>query len=87
MFEVPRNNRVAKNLKTYNLRIDPTDYDIIQKTAEESGMPMNTLLQKIIEDFISNEQPTPVEQMTLEQIKSLPVKDRKAILKKLSAND
>jgi hypothetical protein len=87
VFKLPRNNRVAKEMKTYNLRIKPTDYEIIQQRAEENGIPMNTLLQRIIDDFIKDEKLTSVEQLTLEQIKSLPIKDQKAILKKLSNND
>lgn len=84
---MPRNNRVAKEVVKYSLRLDPEAYDRVKELAEEKGMAMNALLQKIIDDFTKDEKPTPVEQMTLEQIKSLPLKEQKAILKKLSAND
>lgn len=84
---MPRNKRVAKEVIKYSLRIDPESYSAVQKIAEEKGIAMNALLNKIIDDFTNNEKLTSVEQLTLEQIKSLPVKDQKAILKKLSAND
>jgi hypothetical protein len=84
---MPRNNRVAKDLKKYNLRIEPTDYEILQQTAEANGIPMNTLLQKIIADFTRDEKVTLKEQLILDEIKSLPLKKQKAIIKELSAND
>jgi len=84
---VPRNKRVAKELKTYNLRITPTDYEIIQQQAAANGIPMNTLLQKIIAEFTNSEKVTPKEQKVLDEIKSLPLKKRKAIIKELSADN
>jgi predicted DNA binding CopG/RHH family protein len=48
---MPRNNRVAKELRTYNLRLEPSEYDKIQKNAASKGIPMNTLLQYIIREY------------------------------------
>lgn len=84
---MPRNKRVAKEVIKYSLRLEPEAYSNIQKNAEYKGMTMNALLNKIIEDFIKDEEPTPIDQLTLEQIKSLPLKEQKAILKELSTND
>jgi predicted DNA-binding ribbon-helix-helix protein len=82
-----KNKRVAKEVIKYSLRIEPETYSNIQKNAEDKGLTMNALLNKIIDDFIKDEKLTSVEQLTLEQIKSLPLKEQKAILKKLSTND
>ncbi len=84
---MPRNNRVAKKLKPYNLRIEPIDYEILQKQAEANGIPMNTLLQKIIADFTKDKKITESGQVVFDKINSLPLEEQKAIIKKLSTND
>lgn len=79
-----KNKRVAKEVIKYSLRIDPDAYDKINKSAEDKGISMNALLQQIIADFTKDEELTSIEQLTLEQIKSLPLKERKAALAKIS---
>jgi len=80
---MPRNNRVAKNLKTYNLRIEPSDYEKLQQAAETNGIPMNTLLQQIITDFTKNKTVTIEVEQKMDIIKDLPLQERKAIIKKV----
>ena len=82
-----RNKRVAKEVIKYSLRIDPETYSKVQKIAEVKGIAMNALLQQVIDDFTKGEELTSIEELTLEQIKSLPLQERKAIIKKLSAGD
>jgi len=41
-------------MKTYNLRLEPSEYDKVQKAASDMEIPMNTLLQRIIKGFNSS---------------------------------
>lgn len=82
---MPRNNRVARETKSYKLRLDPDKYDIIQKAAADNGVPMNTLLQAIVAEY--TQRLTETEQSLFDKIKSLPLEERKAIIKKLSGGN
>lgn len=84
---MPKNNRVAKEYKKYSLRLDPVEYDKVQQIAENKGIPMNALLQQIICDFTKEETLTKKEEIVFDKIKSLPLEEQKAKLKKLSIDD
>jgi hypothetical protein len=51
---MPPNKRVAKPMKVYNLNLEQADFDALQDIAGNNGLPVSTLLRKIISDFTKN---------------------------------
>ncbi|MBU2701093.1 hypothetical protein Ga0466249_002204 [Sporomusaceae bacterium BoRhaA] len=85
---MPKNNRVKKEVKAYNLRLEPAEYEKLRQNANDNGIPMNTLIQAIVAEYNSrNEKLTNKEQSIFDKIKSLPLEERKAILEKLSRGE
>lgn len=81
---MPRNKRVAKDMKAYNLKLEHSDYEKLQEIAEANGLPVSTLLQKIISDFTKNKTVSIEVEDKMDKIKSLPLKERQAAIKKVS---
>jgi len=52
---MPRNKRVAREVKSFKLRIEPDLYDMLQEEAAKDRLPMNSKLEKILLDFFKDE--------------------------------
>lgn len=49
-----KNNKVKKEVKSFNLRLAPEVYDEIQLRADKEVISMNKKLQLIIDDHLLN---------------------------------
>ena len=54
---MPKNNRVAKDLAKFNLRLTQNSIKYIRFLSETKDIPMNTIIQQIIDSHMDREHP------------------------------